>query len=79
MSWLMILLCAAVITGMWLEHYLLLGPALGGGQMRLSVGDVMIFLGFAGLLAACVSGYLGQFPGLLEPGAEAAAKSGELD
>jgi hypothetical protein len=63
--WFMMLLCTVVIAGMWLEHYLLLGPALEpGGGVLLSAADVFMFFGFAGLLAASVAAYLGQFPGI---------------
>ncbi|MFP3981473.1 MAG: hypothetical protein ACLFUY_08770 [Desulfobacterales bacterium] len=66
--WFMTCLCGIVLIGMWLEHYLLLGPALAGhngGAIAFSAGDVLIFLGFAGLLIAAVAGYLRQFPGML--------------
>lgn len=79
--WFMIGLAAVVIAGMWLEHYLLLGPALEpGGGVLLSVADVFMFLGFAGLLAASVAAYLGQFPGIpaaagTQPGTEGQGES----
>jgi hypothetical protein len=79
--WFMMLLCTVVIAGMWLEHYLLLGPALEpGGGVLLSAADVFMFFGFAGLLAACVAAYLGQFPGIpaaagTQPGTEGQGES----
>lgn len=78
--WFMAVLCGSVIAGMWLEHYLLLGPALGKGPGRLpSAGDVLIFLGFAGLLAASVAGYLRQFPGVLGAVSGTAGQKGGMD
>ena len=72
----MIALCAVVIAGMWLEHYLLLGPALAtdAGAIPLSGGEVLISLGFAGALILAVVGYLNQFPETLRPVDEAGAE-----
>ena len=66
----MIALCTVVIAGMWLEHYLLLGPPLahgaGAGHVPVTFMDIGISLGFAGLLIAAVAGFLNQFPTLVE-------------
>jgi len=63
-------LCCAIIAGMWLEHYLLLAPALGGAKgtvLPLSWADPVIFLAFLGIMIRVVLGYLNQFPETLEP------------
>ena len=64
----MTVICLAVMTGIWLEHYLLLGPAFHHHAVRLPLGWVegALAVGFFGLLAAAVTGYLRQFPELLQ-------------
>jgi hypothetical protein len=63
----MVAICGAVIIGMWLEHFLLLGPVYHHGPkvLPLSWIDGLIALGFLGLLMAAVSVYLKQFPEVL--------------
>jgi len=64
--WAMIPLCCLVIVGIWLEHLLLLGPALGHDTvvLPLSVTDGLISLGFLGLLLAAIAFFLKLFPEL---------------
>lgn len=66
-------ICLAVLAGIWLEHYLLLGPAFHKHAADLPLGWVepAVAVGFFGLLAACVSGYFRLFPEILERGATA--------
>ena len=61
---LMIIICSIVIVGIWLEHLLLLGPALSHEiqSIPLSVSDGLISLGFLGLLAIAVGYFLKVFP-----------------
>ena len=63
----MIGLCSLVFVGIWLEHFLLLGPALSPGAESLPMGmmEVLITLGFLGLMAMAVRFALGRFPELL--------------
>jgi len=63
----MLVFCGILIAGMWLEHLLLLGPALNqhATSIPLGVTDVLITAGFVGLMALAVSGYLRQFPELI--------------
>jgi len=63
----MIALCSLVFVGIWLEHFLLLGPALSPGAESLPMGmmEVLITLGFLGLMAMAVRFALGRFPELL--------------
>jgi len=65
----MIALCATVIIGIWLEHFLLLGPAFSHNAkaLPLSVLDGLISLAFLGLMAFAVTGYLNRFPELVIP------------
>jgi hypothetical protein len=69
----MIILCSVVIVGLWLEHLLLLGPAWNHHVSSLPLGppEVLIFLGFLGLMAFAVASFLRIFPeftpGTVEP------------
>ena len=60
----MIILCSLAIIGIWLEHFLLLGPALSHGATDLPLGlyDVLIFLGFMGLMVVSVGWFMRTFP-----------------
>ncbi|UCE82176.1 MAG: hypothetical protein JSV47_10680 [Deltaproteobacteria bacterium] len=60
----MIILCAVVIVGLWLEHLLLLGPTWNHHVSSLPLGpaDILIFLGFLGLMAFSVASFLRAFP-----------------
>jgi hypothetical protein len=59
---------SAVIAGIWLEHYLLLGPSFHHHAQHVPLGwvEVAVGVGFFGLLAAAVTGYFKQFPELLQ-------------
>jgi hypothetical protein len=60
-------LCLAMIAALWLEHFLLLGPAFhpGAADWGIGIWEVVMGFGFAGLMAFCVSGCLNRFPVLL--------------
>ncbi|CAB5088446.1 Putative uncharacterized protein TTHA1760 [Olavius algarvensis associated proteobacterium Delta 3] len=60
----MVAICTVAISGIWLEHFLLLGPAFSHGAHGLTIGvsDVLITLGFFGLMAFAVMFFLDQFP-----------------
>jgi Ni/Fe-hydrogenase subunit HybB-like protein len=62
-------LCFTVIVGIWLEHYLLLAPALQEHQTSLPLGmtDALIFLGFLGMMTFSVTRFLNFLPELLLP------------
>ena len=64
----MTVICLAVMTGIWLEHYLLLGPSFHHHAQHVPLGwvEVAVGVGFFGLLAAAVTGYFKQFPELLQ-------------
>jgi hypothetical protein len=70
----MIALCGIVILGIWLEHLLLLGPALNHAAAELPLGltDGLVFIGFLGLMVLALAGTLKTFPELLPPGSETA-------
>ena len=61
---LMLTICSIVIVGIWLEHLLLLGPALSHNaqSIPLSLSDGLISLGFLGLMAIAVGYFLKIFP-----------------
>jgi hypothetical protein len=63
----MIPLCAFIVVGLWLEHLLLVGPALNPGLATLPVGpgDLLITVGFLGLMAFSVILFLRIFPELV--------------
>jgi hypothetical protein len=71
----MSILCAVVIMGICLEHFLLIGPALYPHVSALPLGltDGLIFLGFLGLMALSVIFFLNQFPELFRVVDEEAA------
>jgi len=64
----MAVICAVTLLAIWLEHFLLLGPAMFHGTPRLpmGVGDVLVGLGFAGLLVLALGRYLNAFPELVQ-------------
>ncbi len=70
----MMILCSIVIGGIWLEHMLLLGPALShhATSLPLGVTELFVTLGFLGLMIIAVSYYMKLFPEL-EPGERRAA------
>jgi hypothetical protein len=63
----MMVFCGVIIAGMWLEHLLLLGPAMShqADTIPFGVTDVLITAGFFGLMGLAVTGYLNAFPELL--------------
>ena len=60
----MLLLCSVVIIGIWLEHLLVLGPALNHRVNTLPLGftDGLITLGFLGLMVISVTFFMKIFP-----------------
>jgi TRAP-type C4-dicarboxylate transport system permease small subunit len=64
----MIVICGAVLVGMWLEHFLLVGPAFYQHvkSLPLSWTHGTVALGFLGLLAGALLYYLEQFPEILQ-------------
>jgi hypothetical protein len=68
----MIVICAVVITGMWLEHFLLIVPVFDPHPVSLPLNwiDAGVGLGFLGLLVAALTSYLNQFPEILQPRVE---------
>ena len=63
----MLFLCFFIFVGLWLEHLLLVGPALNHQAQSLPVGlaDGLITLGFLGLMALAVTLFLRSFPELI--------------
>jgi len=67
---LMTMLCTVVLFGIWLEHLLLLGPSLNRHTTALPLGlsDLLIFLGFFGLLVLSMSVFMRTFPETIRSG-----------
>ena len=61
---LMVVICSVVIIGIWLEHLLLLGPALNHDtqSIPLSLSDGLISLGFLGLMVVAIGYFIKTFP-----------------
>jgi hypothetical protein len=61
----MMILCSIIIIGFWLEHLLLLAPAMShdAHSLSLSVSDGLITVGFFGLMVLAVNFFLKRFPG----------------
>jgi hypothetical protein len=62
----MAVICTIVITGIWFEHLLLLGPALShnASSIPLGISDGLISLGFFGLMALAIGFFFRVFPEL---------------
>ncbi|MFH0724846.1 MAG: hypothetical protein V2B19_00575 [Pseudomonadota bacterium] len=65
----MIVLCTVVLVSIWLEHLLLVGPALfpHGTALPLGISDGVISLGFLGLMVLAITSFLNRFPELVLP------------
>lgn len=68
----MIALSALIILGIWLEHLLLLGPALSrqAAEIPLGITDALVFAGFLGLMVSALAFTFRAFPELLPPATE---------
>ena len=66
----MVILCSAIIIGFWLEHLLLLAPALShdAHSLSLNISDGLITAGFFGLMVLAVSYFLKRFPNIAGSG-----------
>jgi hypothetical protein len=64
----MMILCSMIIIGFWLEHLLLLAPAMShdAHSLPLSLSDGLITVGFFGLMVIAVNFFLKRFPGFSE-------------
>ena len=62
----MLVLATFMIAGIWLEHLLLVGPAMSHAADTLPLGikDFLITLGFLGLMLMALNSFLRQFPEL---------------
>jgi Ni/Fe-hydrogenase subunit HybB-like protein len=63
----MMILAAVIIAGIWLEHLLLIGPAISQGSDALPLGlmDGLMTLGFLGLMIFAVVYFMDLFPELM--------------
>ncbi|MFH1351531.1 MAG: hypothetical protein ABII26_11460 [Pseudomonadota bacterium] len=64
---LMMLICTVALVGLWLEHLLLLGPALNHevSSLPLGISDGLITVGFLGLMTLAITLFLDIFPELV--------------
>ncbi len=62
----MMILSGLILIGIWLEHLLLVGPVLNheSAGLPLGVSDILITLGFLGLMAFAVTFFMNLFPEL---------------
>jgi hypothetical protein len=59
----MLIIGAIILVGMWLERFLLVAPSLwSGGGLPLGHWELMISLGYLGLVVLCVRLFLGRCP-----------------
>jgi len=69
--WCMVFVSAWVLAGLWIEHFLLLGPCYlhpGPGAFPLGIGELIISAGFIALLVLTLLFYFKEFPEVLEKG-----------
>ena len=74
--WCMIVVSSFVLAGLWIEHFLLLGPSYldheyfvhNTGIFPISISELIISLTFLSLLIIAILFYLKQFPELLKKG-----------
>ncbi len=65
----MIVVSTFVLAGLWIEHFLLLGPSYLGhnsGIFPINISEIIITLGFLALLILAVLFYFRQLPDVLE-------------
>ena len=59
----MLVLSTVILAGMWLERFLLVVPSLWQGQaLPLGLTELLISMGFFGIMALCVLLFLQKFP-----------------
>lgn len=69
--WCMVLVSSWVLAGLWIEHFLLLGPCYlhsGPGAFPVGISEVIISTGFLALLVLTLLFYFKEFPDVLEKG-----------
>lgn len=73
---LMLAVCSLALAGIWLENLLLIGPPLhyDTGALALRVFDVLVSLGFLGLMAMAIAASLRAFPELIYKSEEKVAQ-----
>jgi Ni/Fe-hydrogenase subunit HybB-like protein len=63
--WPMLMVSGMILIGMWLERFLLVAPSLWKGKtLPLGPSEVLISLGFLGLMALCLLWFFNRFPWL---------------
>ncbi len=61
--WAMVALCTLILSGMWLERFLLVAPSVWPAkELPIGIMEVGITAGFFGLMALTITLFLGRFP-----------------
>lgn len=66
--WCMIVISSCVLTGLWVEHFLLLGPSFlhqDPAVFPIGINEIIISLGFLGLIIISILAYFKEFPEVL--------------
>ncbi len=59
----MLVLTGLILVGLWLERFLVVTPSLWKGEgLPLGLQEILISLGFLGLLGLCLRWFMGRFP-----------------
>jgi hypothetical protein len=65
----MIVLSSCVLAGLWIEHFLLLGPSLlehDPAVVPIGISEIIVTLGFLGLISISILAYFKEFPETLK-------------
>jgi len=66
--WCMIVISSCVLAGLWMEHFLLLGPSFlahDPAVFPIGINEIIISLGFLGLISISILAYFKEFPEVL--------------
>ena len=65
----MIVISSCVLAGLWIEHFLLLGPSLlahDPAGFPIGIGEIIITLGFLALFSISILAYFKELPEALK-------------
>jgi hypothetical protein len=54
--------CFVLMTGVWLDRYLIIMPEVSPGSVPFGITEVGIFIGFLGAYLLCIRAFLSKFP-----------------
>lgn len=61
----MVVISSCVLAGLWIEHFLLLGPSFlahDSTKFPIGIGEIIITLGFLALFSICILAYFKELP-----------------